>query len=115
MYQSLYQVCCEPQLTINCVFRVLTDLVLRGVSNQPTSVSVCHNRRSHAIALAVRNDLQISVAKHSNARVDCSQVDSNSASHLKVFVFLFENVSDDIKLPLELLKELTSLNCSIKP
>mmetsp|Transcript_61485 Transcript_61485/g.70505 ORF Transcript_61485/g.70505 Transcript_61485/m.70505 type:complete len:335 (-) Transcript_61485:480-1484(-) len=62
----------------NGVFGVSGNLILGGVTNKTLGFGESNIRGSGSVSLIVGNDFNLIVLHHSDARVGCSQIDSNS-------------------------------------
>ena len=65
------------RLTEHRISRIESDLIFRGITNEPFCVSESHVTRSGSISLIVGNDFDFAVLKDTNTRVGSTKIDSN--------------------------------------
>jgi hypothetical protein len=63
----------------DCVDRIHGDLVLRGVTNEALCVGEGNERGCCAVTLIVGNDFDAVIAEDTNARVRCTEINTNCA------------------------------------
>jgi len=75
---SIGELASDQTLSIeDCVDRVHGNLVLRGVTDEALCVGEGNERRCCSVTLVVGNDFDAVIAEDTNARVRCTEIDTN--------------------------------------